>query len=171
MFIAKLRQLALVARAGRATLPYPAEPHPPATGFRGLPTVDGEKCVGCGACAEACPARLIRVAPEGEHMVLSADFTRCTYCARCQDVCPTGAFHMTDRFETATADRRDLTLRVALQAATCARCGRPFAAERLVRRAAVSAGESGPALALLSLCPDCRRQVYAARLKGGARRG
>ncbi|MBP2018901.1 hydrogenase-4 component H [Symbiobacterium terraclitae] len=170
MFIAKLRQLALVARAGRVTLPYPASPHPPAAGFRGLPTVLGEECVGCGACAAACPARLIALATEGEHMVLSADFTRCTYCARCQDVCPTGAFQMTDRFETATADRRNLTLRVVLQAATCASCGRPFAAERLVRRAAAQAGESGPEVKLLDLCPDCRRKAHATRLKGVARR-
>jgi len=103
--------------------------------------------------------------------VLSADFTRCTYCARCQGVCPNGAFHTTDRFEAATADLRNLTLRVSLQAAACARCGRPFAAERLVRRAAEQAGASGPELTLLTLCPECRRRTHATRLKGVASRG
>lgn len=171
MLIAKLRQLALVTRAGRVTLPYPFQPHPPAEGFRGLPTVDGEKCVACGACAAACPARLIAVRQEGEHMVLSADFTRCTYCARCQDVCPTGAFQMTGRFETATADRANLRLRVALNAATCPRCGERFASQRLVQRAAEQAGEPAETHALLSLCPDCRRRLYGARIREVARRG
>ena len=171
MLIAKLRQLALVTRAGRVTLPYPFRPHPPAAGFRGLPTVDGEKCIACGACAMACPARLITVGPEDGHMVLAADFTRCTYCARCQDVCPTGAFQMTGRFETATADRANLRLRVALQAATCPRCGKLFASERQVRRAAEQAGEPAQAQSLLALCPDCRRRLYGARIKEVARRG
>lgn len=171
MFVAKLRQIALVSRAGRVTLPYPFRPHPPAEGFRGLPTVRGEVCIGCGACAAACPARLITVRPEGDHMVLEADYTRCTYCARCQDVCPTGACHMTDRFETATPDRSRLTLRVALQAAVCPRCGQRFASQRQVRLAAEQAGEPPESQALLSLCPDCRRRLYGTRIREVAHRG
>jgi len=171
VLVAKLRQLALVTRAGRVTLPYPFQPHPPAEGFRGLPTVDGEKCIACGACAAACPARLISVRPEGERMVLQADYTRCTYCARCEDVCPTGACHMTGRFETAIADRSKLRVRVALQAATCPRCGKRFASQRQLQRAAEQAGEPESSQALLALCPDCRRRAYGARLKGALGHG
>lgn len=161
MLTAKLRELSLVLGAGRVTLPYPAQPHPPAEGFRGLPTVDGDKCVGCGACALACPARLIKLEDQGPWKVLTADLTRCTYCARCADVCPYGAFQMTSRFETVTADPSKLRIRIALEQILCRECGKPIRTRHALEATAAKTGKPiDPETAYI--CPACRKKAAAA---------
>jgi len=169
MLTAKSRQIALVLRAGRVTLRYPAEPHPPAEGFRGLPTIDGARCAGCGACAHVCPARLIKLTEYEDRFVLEAEFARCTYCARCAEVCPTGAFQMTDRFETAVTDPGQLTARVELAMGRCTACGRPTGTPQ--QMTSVLAEQLGLAPHLAGLCSACRRRNYGETLKGGVRRG
>ena len=60
----KLRELKEAVRAafsGRFTTKYPFEPHTPPDGFRGKPEFDEDECIGCGACAEVCPALAIKV--------------------------------------------------------------------------------------------------------------
>lgn len=169
MLTAKSRQIALVLRAGRVTLNYPAEPHPPAEGFRGLPAIDGTRCVGCGTCAHVCPARLITLSEIDDRLVLEASFARCTYCARCAESCPTGAFQMTGRFETAVTDPRQLSVRVELAMARCARCGRPTGTSQQMVRLLAERFELAPRL--VELCSACRRRSYGETLKGGVRHG
>jgi hydrogenase-4 component H len=61
MWLSKFKELKLCLRAGRVTLPYPFVRSAPAAGFRGRPVLDGDKCLGCGACAQVCPPRTIFV--------------------------------------------------------------------------------------------------------------
>lgn len=169
LLTAKIRQVALVLGAGKVTLEYPAKPHDPATGFRGLPAIDGERCLGCGACAHVCPARLLTLTTDDDRLVLTADFARCTYCARCADVCPTGAFQMTQRFETAVDDPARLTARVELAMAICTNCGRPTGhSTHMVQHLSKKLGVNH---STADLCPDCRKRAYGSKLKGGAKRG
>lgn len=170
MLTAKLRQLALVLSTPKATRDYPAQPQPPAAGFRGLPAIDGERCLGCGACAHVCPARLISLTQSENRLVLNADLGRCTYCARCEDVCPAGAFRMTDRFETTVDDPRRLSIRIELEMAACPRCHRTVESRHMV---AFVAEKYGLADSLSGLCPDCRRREFGGRLKwkGGKSHG
>ena len=48
--------------------------------------VDEAKCVGCGACAGACPAEAITV--DG---VAKIDAAKCVACGACEGVCPAEA--------------------------------------------------------------------------------
>ena len=65
--------------------------------LKSYPQVDREKCVGCGKCAESCPAHVIRIAP-GRHPGTSgagkkAVFHKkgCISCFCCQEMCPVKA--------------------------------------------------------------------------------
>ena len=127
MIFSKLKEALICLKAGRVTLRYPFAPRVPEDGFRGRVEVDAEKCVGCGACAEVCPSRLIEVSDVNqEKRVLDFFLERCTYCARCAEVCPEEAITVTKEFETATNDREDLHMHVEVFMSTCRRCGRCY---------------------------------------------
>ena len=51
--------------------------------------VDKEKCVGCGACVEVCPAQAISMV--GGKAKINAD--KCVDCGKCGQVCPQGALY------------------------------------------------------------------------------
>ena len=61
--------------------------------------VDKEKCVGCGACVNVCPAGAISV--KDDKAVIS---DKCVDCGRCVQVCPAGAIY------PGTQSRQDISL-------------------------------------------------------------
>lgn len=96
-------------------------------GFRGRPVFDAEKCVGCGGCANNCPARSILLFDVCQELrILEYVGHRCTYCGRCAEVCPEKAITMSPEFETSTNDIGDAQQRLELFMSTCQRCGRCF---------------------------------------------
>ena len=87
----KLRELKEAVRAvifGPYTSKYPFEPHEPPDGFRGRPKFDEDGCVGCGACAEVCPALAIKIhddARPGEPVrVIEQRWDKCVFCGQCE---------------------------------------------------------------------------------------
>lgn len=50
-----------------------------------MPKVDKEKCVGCGACVQACPNNAIKIGDDGKSEI---DQEKCQKCGRCIEVCP-----------------------------------------------------------------------------------
>ncbi len=132
--ISKIKEALICLRAPRVTFRYPLEPMPAPARFRGRPTIDGAKCIGCGACAAVCPPRLISVTGGGTTRTVELNFSRCTYCARCQEVCPVGAMQCITEFETASADRANYSVKVELEAVPCQSCGTPFITERMQKK-------------------------------------
>ncbi len=123
----KLKETAICLKAGKATLPYPAESRPVPSRFRGRPVFDGNKCVGCGGCANNCPAREILLFDVCQEVrVLKYLGRRCNYCGRCADVCPEKAITMSLEFENATNDIKDMSQEFTLFMGTCQRCGRCY---------------------------------------------
>jgi len=137
VFLSKLREALICWKAGRVTLPYPFAPHDPPPGFRGKITLEPENCIGCGGCANVCPAGVIVIHDTNQHTrTLDFFWRRCTYCGRCEEVCPEDAIHMSQQFETSTNRPEDMTMHLEVFMGPCQRCGRcfppPTALERMM---------------------------------------
>lgn len=50
--------------------------------------IDVEKCIGCGACVNACPASLFKLVDEKSKVVGNVD--DCILCRACETSCPAG---------------------------------------------------------------------------------
>lgn len=161
MLGSKLKEAIICFKNLRVTLPYPAEPAPPAEGFRGKLELDIDKCIGCAACANACPPRLIDIIDIDSKRTLKFVLGKCTYCARCAEVCPVQAITMSQEFELATENKSDLSIEAELVLAKCQECGTGFTTQRLIDRLMRVLPEEisiePAALDWLKLCPDCRR--------------
>jgi hydrogenase-4 component H len=159
--VSELKEALLCLRAGQVTLGYPFEPHPPQPGFRGLPRLDMEKCIGCGACANACPSRSIVLIEEENYRTIDFNLARCTYCAQCRDACPEQAVTLSDLFETATACLDDLRITIQLVVVRCRDCGEVVGTRREVDKvlAEVSApmGLKPEEVEWKDLCINCKR--------------
>jgi NADH-quinone oxidoreductase subunit I len=104
---------------------YPEVRKPPAPRYHGRHILnrhpDGlEKCVGCELCAWACPADAIyvegadntdeeRYSP-GERYAATyqINYARCIFCGLCIEACPTRSLTMSNEYELARDNRRDL---------------------------------------------------------------
>ncbi len=51
--------------------------------------IDIEKCIGCGACVNACPVSLYKIVNEKTKVVGSTE--KCVLCRACETACPVGA--------------------------------------------------------------------------------
>jgi hydrogenase-4 component H len=126
-FVSKFREAMVCLKAGKATLPYPLKPAETPSRFRGRPVFNGEKCVGCVACANNCPAREILVFDICQEVrVIKYLGRRCNYCGRCAELCPEKAITMSGEFETGTNDIKDLEQELEVFMGTCQRCGRCY---------------------------------------------
>ncbi len=128
----KLRELKEAVRAlikGPYTSKFPFEPHVPAEGFRGLPEFHEDDCVGCGACANVCPARAIEVRDEDSERVLVYRWDLCIYCGQCEANCLTGeGIILSSKFDIASTEGRDdLRQEIRKDLVLCECCGEVIA--------------------------------------------
>jgi formate hydrogenlyase subunit 6/NADH:ubiquinone oxidoreductase subunit I len=183
-FFFKTRELreALTSLLKRpVTTRFPLEEHHPPAGFRGKPQFDEAKCVGCGACAEVCPASAIRVIDpksgtagrkRGFVRKLELRYDACNFCGLCETHCITGeGIRLTDGFDLALLDRTLAAEVVEKELVCCERCGGILTArDHLLWIFRIgdpvpplpSPAAGGPVRreeAMKLLCPDCRRQV------------
>lgn len=163
-----------VLKVGQATIAYPFAPVEVAPGFRGKPEYNPEQCIACAACTIACPSNALSMETDLElgTRTWSIFYGRCIFCARCEEVCPTGAIKLGPDFELASFSRDDLIVRAVFNLAACAECGAYFASEKslkyvitLLNQAGLPQEEKDDRLALLHLCPECRRKNDLPRVK------
>lgn len=157
--ISELKEALVCLEAGQVTLKYPFAPHSPDVNFRGKVEVDVPRCIGCGACANACPARLINVLDADDGRTLFFELGRCTYCAACRDACPRQAITLTPQFEIASTTTADLQIHLTFKLVHCRECGQVVNTERAVNLVREQLGQDYGDLAWLDLCPTCRRKV------------
>lgn len=123
-----LRQAVSAVFSPPVTTKFPREPFEPVETFRGRPRFDAAACIGCGACAEVCPAKCIDVVdevqatPPTRRLVQHVD--ACIWCGQCERHCPTGrGIRMSREYDTAVFSLDDLEERVEKALALCEVCG------------------------------------------------
>jgi len=158
----KIRELVEAVKAltlGPYTTKFPKEVTTIRDEFRGAPEWIDEKCIGCGACAEVCPAKAIeyedRIRPDGTGTrVFIRYYDNCIFCGQCGALCTTGeGIEYTTKWELSDFDRKDLIERHEKELAVCQGCGGPVTAWdhiRWLRQRVGYVGYSNPTIMLAS---------------------
>jgi 2-oxoglutarate ferredoxin oxidoreductase subunit delta len=53
-----------------------------------LPTIDLDRCDGCGRCVEYCPTKAVELTAKGRPLIVRP--RDCAYCGMCEESCPEG---------------------------------------------------------------------------------
>ncbi len=126
-------------------------------GFDRLITLDGEKCILCGLCVQACDSLgtgAISSVNRGTDKMIDTPYsnpsTSCIGCLSCANVCPTGAIAYTQDENTRTIWNKTFNL------VHCESCGGLMGTEEAVALAAEKAHVEAP-----TVCDSCRKTAVA----------
>ena len=132
MKLPKLRELVEAIKAlikGPYTSKFPKVGHTPYSSFRGQPKYDPEKCVGCLACEEVCPAEAIAHRDETDRadpkriMIHYTD--TCIFCGCCEEACIANneGIKLSNEWELAFFDRSQAFETIEKDLQLCEICG------------------------------------------------
>lgn len=138
----KLRELKEAVRAlikGPYTTKFPFEPHIPFPRFRGTPVPDKKGgCIGCGACAEVCPPKAIKISddltanPPMRSLKWRHDY--CIFCGQCERLCTTkeGVKLSNTEFDLADLTRNNMSAEIKKELVVCSGCGEVVATKEQI---------------------------------------
>ncbi|MGD8394627.1 MAG: 4Fe-4S dicluster domain-containing protein [Candidatus Eiseniibacteriota bacterium] len=131
--LAGMRVTMKYLRSPETTIQYPDQRMQMFDRFRGLLHNRIEDCIGCAACARACPVDCIVVITQKASKDVDLGQTRdgtakklhvyqfdidtlkCIWCNLCTEVCPTESLTMSSEYEVASYDRDEWLLRFATE--------------------------------------------------------
>jgi formate hydrogenlyase subunit 6/NADH:ubiquinone oxidoreductase subunit I len=129
LFQWRILKLALCSLFSRPyTTKFPKVPFEPIKQFRGRPRYDEKECIGCGACAEVCPAIAIDVTDEkaGTPPVrkLAHHIDICIQCGLCEKYCTTEkGIKLTTEWDYAGFSPQDFEHGIEKELLLCEGCG------------------------------------------------
>lgn len=188
----KIRELGEAIRAiigGPYTTKFPYEPAVVTKEFRGILKCDSEKCNGCGACIEVCPADSRKLEDNGKKGIRKIIYLpdKCIFCGQCEAACPPQALKHINEFDLANTTRDEYTEVIEKELVSCEKCGKIISTKQHILWIADRVGElaySNPTLWIplirelnlveqdksntypyrsghvAMLCPDCRRKMW-----------
>ena len=166
MKLPKIRELIEAIKAvikGPYTSKFPKQPHQPHPNFRGQPKFDDQKCVGCLACEEICPAgaiahKDITNGKEGSARRKMLHYTdTCIFCGQCQAACIADGegIKLSNDWELSFFDRKEESFEtIEKELQLCEICGSPIACRDHLKWISQKLGElaySNPTLYLSRL--------------------
>jgi Ni,Fe-hydrogenase III small subunit/formate hydrogenlyase subunit 6/NADH:ubiquinone oxidoreductase subunit I len=95
---------------GIVTVNYPVEPANISQCFRGRPSFDFDKWKDARPAAEVCPTGAVSLSDKGDSRKVTVEYGLCVFCGLCAEASSDQAVRITQEFELATADRRNLIL-------------------------------------------------------------
>jgi NAD-dependent dihydropyrimidine dehydrogenase PreA subunit len=111
-----------------------------------------EKCDGCLACVENCPASALDFKDQGDRRTLKHNMTQCARCGQCWRICPQKAIE----FQHLLVGQWDDV--VTLDLVRCQVCGTPLFSAAYGQKLASKLNPIGEAL-----CPQHRQRQAASR--------
>ncbi len=105
-----LKILQKTVSTGTVTANYPAEPAKVSDRFRGRPSFDFDKWKDARPAAEVCPTGAISLSDKGDSRKVTVDYGLCVFCGLCAEASFEQAVRITQEFELATSNRRNLIL-------------------------------------------------------------
>jgi hydrogenase-4 component H len=159
----KIRELIEAIKAlikGPYTSKFPKEPHLAHPNFRGQPKYNEEKCVGCLACVEVCPANALdyKDSTEGEvpKRTLIHYTDTCIFCGQCEAACIADkeGIKLSNDWELSFFDRKEALEMIEKELQLCEICGDVIACKDHLKWISEKLGEltySSPTLYLSRL--------------------
>jgi Ni,Fe-hydrogenase III small subunit/Pyruvate/2-oxoacid:ferredoxin oxidoreductase delta subunit len=105
-----LKILQKTVSTGTVTANYPAESAKISDRFRGRPSFDFDKWKDARPAVEVCPTGAISLSDKGDSRKVTVDYGLCVFCGLCAEASSEQAVRITQEFELATSDRRNLLL-------------------------------------------------------------
>ncbi|HNT65483.1 MAG TPA: 4Fe-4S dicluster domain-containing protein [bacterium] len=135
MILPKIREIkeALTALfSAPYTTRFPSQPFEAVKEYRGIPRYHAEYCIGCGACAQVCPAKAITMQDDLKRnmRVLTVDLASCMNCGQCEEKCITiKGIQLSNEHSLFYAQRTEPQVfeRVEKPLICCESCGAPIA--------------------------------------------
>ena len=131
--------------------------------------VDLDKCIGCWACTNVCPAELITFADKDWQRTLRFARTCSEDCIRCAEVCPEEAITLTPApVGQVSMPAEGEYLTATFDLLRCQQCDAPFTTGRIVDKLLALIPREFQAdaakLSWVRLCPNCRKLTEGERV-------
>ena len=97
-------------RTGVVTNAYPSVPAKLSENFRGRPVFDFKRWRDARPAANVCPTGAISLHDSNTGRRVEVDYGLCVFCGLCAEATPDGAVQVTQEFELAAFERRDLVI-------------------------------------------------------------
>ena len=164
MKLPKIRELIEAIKAlikGPYTSKFPAKEHVAHPNFRGQPKYNQEKCVGCLACVQICPAEALSYKDEIEDVknpkrIMIHYTDTCIFCGECEAACISDheGIKLSRDWDIAFFDRKNSFETIEKELQLCEMCGTPVACKDHLKWITEKIGElsfSNPTLYLARL--------------------
>lgn len=129
------------------TSKFPFQPHQPYPSFRGQPEYNADRCLGCLACEETCPAEAIAhqdvIDGSAPKRVMIHYTDTCIFCGCCEDACIADheGIKLTNNWELAFFERDKAFETIEKDLQLCEICGSVIACKDHLKWIAEKVGE------------------------------